>query len=144
MGDSSMDRFKVINEIKTKEHFDKMALLLNSTWWAGDRTRETMVRVLENCLAFVVIDTSNKELVGFSRVMTDYIKFALICDVVVDPQVRKNGLGKLIIESIKNYPRLSDIQYFDLHCKPDKISFYEQLGFSTDFGTNTPMRFSAR
>ena len=76
----------------------------------------------------------DQKLIGFSRVLTDYIYRAVIWDVVVDSAYQKRGLGQTLIESILNHPRLEPVEAFLLVCLPETVPFYEKLGFTADVG----------
>ncbi|MBQ4837098.1 GNAT family N-acetyltransferase [Pseudoalteromonas luteoviolacea] len=74
------------------------------------------------------------ELVGFARVLSDFIYKAVIFDVIAAPEERGNGLGIKLMELIKHHPKLSKIRHFELYCLPDMEPFYEKLGFTSEVG----------
>jgi ribosomal protein S18 acetylase RimI-like enzyme len=79
-------------------------------------------------------NTDNQKLIGFARVLTDYIYRAVIWDVMVDEAYQKQGLGQTLIQSILEHPQLQSIEAFLLVCLPETIPFYEKLGFTSDVG----------
>lgn len=133
--------FIVIETLNT-QHIDQLENLFKKMWWAKDRTREEMLIMLETCMSFGVIETKNQKLIAYARVLTDVIKYAYIFDVITDEEYRGNGLGKMLINTIINHPKLRNVQNFELTCAPDMVAFYEKFGFSENYGWEVrPMRF---
>ena len=114
--------------------------LFRSEWWTNQRTLEETRKVVAGsqlCLGFV---DSTGTLVGFSRVLTDYIFKALIFDVIVDPRYRGLGLGDRMVSLIMGHERLCGVKTFELYCLPELVPFYERHGFSDDVGKIRLMR----
>lgn len=101
--------------------------LSNESYWAKDRSRETVVRSLQNSLCFGVYKES--EQVGFARVITDYAVHAYIADVFILPDHRDQGLGKWLVGAILAHPSLQEISRWSLDTM-DAHGLYEQFGFS--------------
>ncbi|WP_417714868.1 GNAT family N-acetyltransferase [Pseudoalteromonas obscura] len=55
------------------------------------------------------------ELVGFARVLSDFIYKAVIFDVIVAPDERGKGLGITLMELIKHHPKLNKVLHFELY-----------------------------
>ena len=68
-------------------------------------------------------------LIGFGRVLTDYVYRATIWDVIVDKAYQRHGVGSDIVQRILNHPRLKKVELFWL-CT-SRPGFYEKLGFSS-------------
>ncbi len=68
-------------------------------------------------------------LVGFSRVLTDFVYRATIWDVIVDRVYQKQGIGTELVQRILNHPRLHKVELFWLCTR--RPGFYEKLGFSS-------------
>lgn len=68
-------------------------------------------------------------LVGFGRVLTDFIYRATIWDVIVDQAYQKQGIGTELVQGILNHPKLKKVELFWL-CTRRPV-FYEKLGFSS-------------
>lgn len=69
------------------------------------------------------------QLVGFGRVLTDYVYRATIWDVIVDKAYHKQGIGSEIVQRILHHPRLKRVELFWLCTRRPR--FYEKLGFSS-------------
>jgi len=72
-----------------------------------------------------------ERLIGFGRVLTDYVYRASIWDVIVDPASQGQDIGTQIMERILHHPDLKRVELFWL-CTRDKQAFYGKLGFSAD------------
>lgn len=70
-----------------------------------------------------------ERLVGFGRVLTDFIYRATIWDVIVDKAYQGQGIGTEIVKRILNHPRLSRVELVWLCTR--RPGFYEKLGFTS-------------
>ncbi|GJL54788.1 MAG: hypothetical protein NPIRA02_19200 [Nitrospirales bacterium] len=68
-------------------------------------------------------------LVGFGRVLTDYVFRASIWDVIIDQQYQGRDIGTQLIRQILDHPSLVKVELFWL-CTRNKQAFYKTLGFS--------------
>jgi len=100
--------------------------LTQQTYWAQNRSLDTVQRSISNSLNFGVYYLD--EQVGFARVVTDAATFAWICDVFILPQHRKNGLGKWLVECIVNHPDLKPIRRLLLATR-DAHGLYQNYGW---------------
>jgi GNAT superfamily N-acetyltransferase len=107
---------------------DAIALYLSEeSYWARGRSRETIVRGIENSLPFGVYKDGAQ--VGFARVVTDYATFAWLADVYVLDSERGNGLGKALIEMVIEHAAVRDLPRVML-ATADAHGLYEQYGFT--------------
>ncbi|KAM7199408.1 Acyl-CoA N-acyltransferase, partial [Rhypophila sp. PSN 637] len=68
-------------------------------WWANPpSSREQLEALVQNSYCFALrLDT---EMVGFARLVTDYVTFAYLTDVYVLKEHQGHGLGKFMMECI--------------------------------------------
>jgi ribosomal protein S18 acetylase RimI-like enzyme len=98
--------------------------------WARGRTQEDIREMLARTdLAISVWD--GDRMVGFGRVLTDYVYRASIWDVIVDEAYQGQDIGSEIMQRILHHPSLKRVELFWL-CTRDKQAFYEKLGFSAN------------
>jgi len=115
--------------------------LFHTTWWMSDRTLEETSRILEESdIVVALLDRPTDLLVGFARVLTDYVHIALILDVVVSPTHRTTGLGTTLMTTLVEHPSLQPVRSLELVCQPDLIPFYNRWGFTTQVGPSLLMR----
>ncbi len=113
--------------------------LYQNEWWSGGRTLEDTRRCVQgSSLIFGFVQDGN--LVAFARVITDYVFKAFIFDVIVSPVLRGQGIGNLIVNTIKSHPDLARVGHLELYCRDDMIAFYESHGFSAELGNIHLMR----
>ncbi len=128
-----------------ERHIHELHALYRNEWWSRERTLEETRRVLEHSdFVFAFLDSTDRRLVAFARVLTDRIFKALVFDVIVAPECRKSGLGPRLVSRILSHPELARVKNFELYCLPELVPFYEKLGFSTEIGGVHLMRRVAR
>ncbi|WNM61459.1 GNAT family N-acetyltransferase [Candidatus Nitrospira neomarina] len=106
----------------------QLLALFCQTDWACHRSLEDT----EHMLAHTDVAISAWEgsrLVGFGRVLTDFIYRASIWDVIVDQAYQDRDIGKGIIQRILTHPKLERVELFWL-CTRRYQGFYASLGFS--------------
>ena len=101
--------------------------LSNRSYWAKGRTREKIIRSIENSMCVGVYTAEGRQ-VGFARVLSDFAVFAWIMDVFVLEDFRRHGLGKLLMKAIMEHPDLQGLERWGLGTK-DAHGLYEQFGF---------------
>lgn len=76
----------------------------------------------------IVSAWDGEHLVGFGRVLSDFVYRATIWDVIVDKTYQKQGIGTEIVQRILQHPRLRRVELFWLCTR--RPAFYQKLGFS--------------
>lgn len=100
---------------------------LQTTYWAGDRSREDILASLDRSVCFAAYESQSGQQVGFARVVTDQVTFSWLCDVFVDPSHRACGLGKRLVATVVEDPHLSKTRIC-LGTK-DAHELYKKFGF---------------
>jgi len=92
----------------------------------GDKKPEDLKVVFSNsmykCFVF-----DNEVLVGAGRALADGVDCSYICDMAVHPDFQGIGLGKAIIDRLKELS--AGHRKIILYAKPGKEGFYEKMGF---------------
>jgi N-acetylglutamate synthase-like GNAT family acetyltransferase len=113
--------------------YQLQALLNKSAFWAMDREIEDLRIAIDR--SEPVISAWDKEnLVGFARATSDGVYRATIFDVVVDPDYRRLGLGRKLVETILIHPCICRVEKIYL-MTTNQQSFYERFGFVTNSST---------
>ncbi len=94
---TSMD-YIIENEKPTSSEFSD---LREKVGW-GNTDLEMAQISLENSLFHVTVRAGSK-LIGMARVIGDGVMFFYVQDVVVDPDFQKQGVGKMLMNSIEEY-----------------------------------------
>ncbi|MDK1285720.1 GNAT family N-acetyltransferase [Pseudoalteromonas umbrosa] len=124
---------EVIDQFSS-EHVKQVHALYQQVWWGKTRTLAETKACVSGSQVCVGIVSEQGELVGFARVLSDFIYKAVIFDVIVAPDERGKGLGIKLMELIKHHPKLNKVRHFELYCLPDMEPFYEQFGFTAEVG----------
>jgi len=120
---------------------DDLVRMYGNEWWSNKRTRPDVEQMLlASDLLFAVVEKGSDALAAFARVLTNRTYVALVLDVVVAPEYRGCGLGRLLLERICAEPALQNVASIELHCQPEHIPFYRKWGFSEEVGRSRLMR----
>ncbi|MBU7315745.1 GNAT family N-acetyltransferase [Paenibacillus oleatilyticus] len=114
-----------INDCREELQPDVIYALLQTSYWAAHRSKETVLRSFENSLCFGLY--YGEAQVGFMRVVTDYATFAWVCDVIVHPDHRGQGLGKSLMQFLVEHPAVQGTRM--VLGTRDAHGLYEQYGF---------------
>jgi GNAT superfamily N-acetyltransferase len=101
--------------------------LSHESYWAKDRTLIEVNKSIENSLNFGVY--KKDAMVGFARIVTDYVSFAYLADVFIVKEERGKGLGKNLINYILDYPSIKNTKRWMLGTM-DAHELYRPYGFS--------------
>jgi GNAT superfamily N-acetyltransferase len=111
---------------------------LSRTYWAQNRSRDTVARSLAHSLCFGVYHGDAQ--IGLARVVTDHAVFAYLCDVYILETHRGQGLGKWLMHVLTTHPDMVGIRRMLLATR-DAHGLYEQVGFK---GLRNPERWMER
>lgn len=92
----------------------------------GQKSPEHLRLAFSNSM-FKCFVTSEGRLVGAGRAVADGIDCSYLCDVAVHPDFQGQGLGKAIIEKLKDLS--TGHRKIILYANPGKEGFYRKLGF---------------
>ena len=107
-------------------NIDQLMPLMAQTYWAAERSKEDVLTTVQNSVCFGAYD-ENDTLVGFARVVTDFVSHWYLCDVIVDEKYRGQGIGKLLMAAVVADERFAKAPAL-LKTK-DAHGLYRQYGF---------------
>lgn len=122
-----------------KNDSESIAQLSNQLGYPTDNNEieqrlEEILNNKDNCV-FVVVE--NKKIIGWihgfytRRVESD--SFIEIGGLFVDQQNRKKGVGKMLVEQVMNWTKLSNCSKIRVRCNSKRVEshiFYKNIGFS--------------
>lgn len=116
--------------IKEVNNCDPQAIkaLLEQSYWAKDRTLDTIEHSIQNSLCFGVFES--EKLIGFGRAVTDYATMYWLCDIIIDEKYRGQGLGKLLVSKITNHEAILGLR--GILATADAHELYTQFGFERE------------
>jgi predicted GNAT family N-acyltransferase len=97
-------------------------------WWVG-RSESDVERAVANSDVFVGLVDSTDRLVAAGRVLTDFVYYGKIYDVIVHEDVRDETVGEQLLEEITGHPDLGDVDTISLSCEDELVELYESCGF---------------
>lgn len=71
----------------------------------------------------------NDDLVGFGRVISDGVLYALLCDLIVKPSYQGQGIGSTLLNKLIAKCRTQQIRVIWLFSAKGKSAFYTNFGF---------------
>lgn len=104
---------------------EAVCALLQSTYWAAQRSRATVQASLRHSLNFSLFCGGIQ--VGFARIVTDYTTHGYLCDVILAEGHRGRGVGTWMLRQILEHAALGSCRV-DLFTR-DAQEFYRPLGF---------------
>jgi predicted GNAT family N-acyltransferase len=137
-----MQQYVLIDRLSDRQ-LEQLHGLYQHEWWSTHRTMGDTKKIIKNSsMIFGIVDQQDS-LVAFCRVLTDSCFFAYIYDVIVKPDHRNQGLGNMLLQSVLAHPDLSKLNSMELVCRKDMAEYYQQYGFSTDYGQSVAMRLKS-
>ena len=103
------------------------SLFQQAQWSQGRTLNDTAFMLAHSDL--VISAWQDTSLIGFGRVLTDYVFRASIWDVIIDQAYQGQDIGTQLMRHILDHPSLKNVELFWL-CTRDKQAFYATLGFS--------------
>lgn len=100
--------------------------LLSKTYWAKDRPIEKIEASIENSLCWGLFH--NHRQIGLARIVTDNVSVYYLCDVVIDKEYRKKGLGSFMLKNILRNFENQNMK--GLLVTRDAQEFYKKFGFN--------------
>src|ERR1700722_19716803 len=122
-----LNKSYVVSHTLEDGHKIQLLDLFKGQSWLKERTLDDIKIMEDRCVIFGLIEKSTNKLVGFTRVLTDGLKYAYIHDVIVAEELQGKGLGRYLIETIIEHPTFKKIVCFEVLCLPDKIPFYNKF-----------------
>ena len=127
-----------ITDNKEEMKLEDIVRLLRMTYWADKRPEETIEKSIRESDCFGICADGSDKLIGFARVISDHATAYYLCDVIIDPEYRGNGLGKALVSHIVSRPEYTGLHGF-LFTR-DAHGLYEQYGFQLAVGRSMERR----
>ena len=128
-----MESYRIVSKL-TDQQITELIDLYRIEFWSQNRTRQDVEKMLVASDIIIGLVDESDRLVGFIRVLTDFVYRAFIFDVIVKSTHRNQGLGKKLLDSVVHHPQLQSVKYLALYCLPEMVPFYEQWGFTAEVG----------
>lgn len=101
---------------------------LARSYWTPGIEREVIERAALNSALVIGAFAPEGVQAGFMRVVSDKVRFAYLCDVIVADEWRGRGVGRTMVQHALEHPELSTVRTWTLATR-DAHGVYEPLGF---------------
>ncbi|GAB5521484.1 MAG: GNAT family N-acetyltransferase [Rhodothermales bacterium] len=128
--------FTLTSEL-TDGHLAQATALVRATYWGASLAPATIRHSFEQAFCVGVFDADH--LIGFSRVVTDYARFAYLSDVVIQPSYQGQGLGSWMLDALLQHAAFEGAKW--VLFTEDAQAFYTTHGFSE---ITIPQQFMSR
>ncbi len=119
----------VINNLNDTQ-IEKLHLLYQNEWFTKGRSiSDVREMLIKTDFIFGFCSSESEELIGFARVISDWVYKAFVFDVIVDPNSRSKGMGHFIMNTIFEHPVLKKVSHIELYCPEALVPFYEKMKF---------------
>jgi ribosomal protein S18 acetylase RimI-like enzyme len=92
----------------------------------GNKSADHLKRAYANSM-FKCFVREDRRLVGAGRAVADGVDCSYLCDIVVHPDCQGRGLGKALVEKLKELS--AGHAKIILYANPGKEAFYRKFGF---------------
>ncbi|MBE9206291.1 GNAT family N-acetyltransferase [Nostoc sp. LEGE 06077] len=118
----------------TETQTSELVELYKNEFWSKQRTYQDVAKMLQFSDIILGLIDNDEQLIGFTRVLTDFVYRATIYDVIIKPGYRKQGLGVKLLDGIVNHPQLNQVEHIALYCLPEMMPYYQHWGFTSEVG----------
>ncbi len=130
-GGINMSDFVVkYNELTAKQFIE----LWETVWGEGPSIEQTELAMDHTLFRVSVWD--NGKIIAMARMLGDMGLDYYIKDVVVRPEYQGRGIGRMLINELMKFVNDNGVKgtaiFVELCAAPDKIPFYEKLGFDSN------------
>ncbi|MBD2214320.1 GNAT family N-acetyltransferase [Nostoc linckia FACHB-104] len=125
--------YQIVDHL-TENQILELVDLYKDEFWSKNRKYQDVVKMLAASNIIIAFVTDSQELIGFTRILTDFVYRATIYDVIIKPTYRKMGLGAKLMDAAINHPQLREVEQIALYCLPEMMPFYQRWGFTTEVG----------
>ena len=120
---------EIVYQFGAKINPEDLAELFKKTTWADGRSAEKITVMLRNTP--IHLSAWNKgRIVGFLRAISDDVYRAVLDDLIVCEDFRRQGIGTEMVKRMLR--RLEHLEEVSLDCETDLLSYYEKFGFLPD------------
>jgi predicted N-acetyltransferase YhbS len=109
---------------------DKIIELYNSSGMPRPTNDKERIIKMYNNSNLVISAWDSGKLVGIVRAITDCVWYTFLADLAVNPQYKKMGIGRKLIESTRE--KVGEETSIILLSVPTALEYYPKVGFTKD------------
>lgn len=108
---------------------DYFSLFESTGWNQGYKASPEELEIANRNSWLTLSAFDDDKLVGFGRVVTDFILHAMIFDLIVLPDYQGRGIGTMVFKALVKKCQEKGIRDIQLFCAKGQKGFYEKNGF---------------
>jgi predicted GNAT family N-acyltransferase len=124
--------YRIVSQL-TENQISELVDLYKNEFWSNKRTHQDVVQMLAASDIIIGLVDDNEKLIGFTRLLTDFVYRAIIFDVIIKPTHRNMKLSSKLMDAVVNHPQLKSIDWIALCCLPEMVPYYERWGFTSKY-----------
>jgi len=101
--------YRIVSQL-TENQISELLDLYKNEFWSNKRTLENVVQMLATSDFIIGLVDDNEKIIGFTRLLTDFVYRAIIFDIIIKPNYRKMGLGSKLMDAVVNHRQLCSIE----------------------------------
>lgn len=108
---------------------EQVAAMLVGQYWTSEFSESLMADAQRGSTAWVVArDPASKQVLASARAISDRARFGYVLDVIVRPELRRQGFGQALMKLLLDHPALRTLKSIGLRTN-DAQGLYGKLGF---------------
>ena len=115
----------VINPDLSTIDWDYVISLFYKIEWKHRKAEEIKEAFKNSTLTIFIF--KDEQIIAFGRVVGDGRYYAMLADIVVDPDYQGQGLGKYLVTALNSH--LIDYHFVNLSAAPGADRFYKSMGW---------------
>ena len=119
------DYIYAVNPDLSSIDWDYVISLFYKIEWKHRKAEEIEAAFSNSTMTIFVF--SEKKIIAFGRVVGDGRYYAMLADIVVDPDYQGQGLGKYLVTFLNS--QLVDYHFVNLSAAPGADRFYKSMGW---------------
>lgn len=125
-----MQQLEIIYRTDLSPAIEKVIALYDSAGLPRPTNDPDRIRKMYEHSDLIVTAWDDEKLVGVCRTITDWVWSAYLADLAVDPDYKKSGIGKKLVEITRN--AIGERSMLLLLSVPTAMDYYPKIGFKKE------------
>ncbi len=108
--------------------FDRLTGMLSQAFWSPGVSKAEVVKGASNSALVVGAFLNDGTQIAYARAISDKTRIAYICDVYVDENFRRQGIGQALVKYLMAHEDMKDVYQWLLRTR-DAHGVYGKVGF---------------
>ena len=123
----------IFEAVKEWDSESIVRLYRSAGWWSDAYDPGEISKLIRSSHFFVVgVMKDTRQTIAMGRILSDYVKTAIIQDMCVLPEYKNHGIGEKLLSYLINIVQKAGEYSLILVAEPGTINFYQKSGFIAD------------